>query len=374
MIKSVTYVCPTRGLHSLEPPEPYRLCRAAGAVKDLGIDRITLPLLEEPLYRSGKVRIAYLDGVVRSLDNIGESGAAACLVAPARMVLGLDWVPPYLVKAVKGPRGVPVFLEGRIRNLMPYDWWRDLDILQKRAEIFREICTAVAGHPALNCWIIMDRELDWFRPDPETADLVLKTRLSEIRERDEKIPVHIGISWTEFLDPQIVQALAAQVDGIRISGLDMRYPAFRCDGSHREELLMAAFLGAIADWLFRLPSELETGWKMTTWSDDPEAVHETHKRLSRKGLLGMNWLNLVDPEPDMLDKPPWVSNPSLGKVGLLDRALEPKGYADTWLGEKGNSRPDKDAFDFIDIGHEEYCLDPQIHLPRLWDHFRDSYR
>jgi len=28
--------------------------------------------------------------------------------------------------------------------------------------------------------------------------------------------------------------------------------------------------------------------------------------------------------------------------------------------------------DFIDIGQEEYLRNPQMHLPRLWEHFRES--
>ena len=59
-------------------------------------------------------------------------------------------------------------------------------------------------------------------------------------------------------------------------------------------------------------------------------------------------------------------------MGLLDENLEPKEWALSILrGLKGRSE-NRNTFDFIDLDKEEYLNAPEIHFPRLWDHFRDA--
>jgi hypothetical protein len=373
MTNSATYICPVRGLYSLEPPEPERIALAAKTTLDLGVNRLLIPILEEPLCVHKKKKIHYLDGVIRILDILGDKGIYAWLVAPARRILGLDWVAPYLVKAIKDPMGVPVFLEGRIRNLWPYNWWIDISVFQKRVLLFREICAAVSGHPALKGWVVLDRELDWYRPNLEAADLMLKSILGEIKERDENIPVYMGISWTELLEPTIAQTLVKQVDGLRVTGLDLKNLDLRGDGATNDELLKVSYLGAMCYWMFGLPYEVEAGWNLMNWGKDPELVFETLKTLSKNNLLHLDWINLIDPEPRLLEKPPWVTNPDLTKIGLLDNGLEPKEHIETWFKEINYAQSGEKSLNFIDLSRDEYAMDPQLHLPRLWEHFRDTY-
>ena len=373
MTVSATYICPVRGLFTQEPPEPERAFQASKVALDFGITRFMIPVLEEPLHSSKKLKNNYLDGIIQALDSIDDSGSTAFLITPARRILGLDWVPPYLVKAIKDPQGVPVVLENRIRRLRPYNWWKDISVFQKRVSIFRELCVAFSGHPALKGWIVMDRELDWYRPDFQAADLMLKSILAEIREKDETIPIHIGLSWAELLEPEVALKLTKQVDGIRLSGLDQINIALRSSGDLNEELLRAAYLGTIAEWIFGLPYEIEVGWDSIDWGKDPERIFETIRTLSEVGLMHMNWLSLMDPEPGLLDKPPWVNNPDLGKIGLFDWGLEPKAHTEAWVGGISHAQPSEDSTNFIDLSIDEYSLDPHMHLPRLWEHFRDIY-
>jgi len=149
MLISSTYICPVRGLASLEPPEPTRLGAAAKAAKGLGIQRLMLPVLEEALVGSGRSSVRYLDGLIRALDHVDEAGLTVWLIAPAQRVLGLHWMPPYLVGARQDQEADPVFVAGRLRRLGSFDWWKDASIIQKRIRAFRELVDAVSGHPAL---------------------------------------------------------------------------------------------------------------------------------------------------------------------------------------------------------------------------------
>jgi hypothetical protein len=83
-------------------------------------------------------------------------------------------------------------------------------------------------------------------------------------------------------------------------------------------------------------------------------------------------LSLIDPEPRLCTQPPWAFRPGLERVSLLDQHGEPKEHFETWLKVIFSSKPRAGINDFIDISPKEYIIDPHTHLPRLWDHFRES--
>lgn len=371
MLASASYVCPIRGLAGLEPPEPARLLQAAKVAKGLGIERLMLPVLEESLMGTKRAKVGFLDGLINALDRVAEAGVTAWLIAPAQSVLGLNWAPAHLVRAVRDPEADPVFVEGRVRNLRPLNWWENASIVQKRIEIFRELVAAISGHPAITGWVVLDRALEWSRPDLEAADLVLKSFMAEIRERNETAIISIGLGWSELLDPELVLALVRQVDGVRISGCEMRPPGLNAHADLAGELMVASYLGTMARWLFGRPTEVEIGWGMLDGTGDTEQTMESFKRLAGQGLAGAHWVSLIDPEPRLRSQPPWVLRPGLERVGLIDQGLEPKEHVETWLKQIRSGKPKDGVNDFIDISKQEYLDDPQTHLPRLWDHFRE---
>ena len=372
MLISATYICPVRGLASLEPPEPVRLGHATRVAKNLGLERLLLPVLEESLLKTSKAKVSYLEGLIKDLDQVAEADVTAWLIAPAYRVLGLDWVPPHLVKGFRDPKAGRVFVEGRLRNLWPYNWWDDLSILQKRIKIFGELVDAVSGHPALMGWIIMDRALEWSRPDPEVADLVLKSYVAEIRERDESGSICMGLGCSELMNPEMAQTLVQQVDGVRMSGLECLTKGLNNTTDLSGELLMAAYVGSLSQWLFGRPIEVEIGWGLLDQAGNPDMILEAGKRLAKQGMAGVTWLSLIDPEPRLYTKPPWGLRPGLERVGLLGQDLEPKEWVEPLLKEISTMETRYEVNDFIDLSPEEYLVDPQTHLSRLWDHFQES--
>ena len=372
MMISATYICPVKGLASLEPPEPARLGQAARVAQNLGLERLLFPVLEESLLETSRAKVSYLKGLIKGLDQVAEAGLTAWLIAPAQRLLGLDWVPPHLVKGVRDPGAGRVFVEGRLRNLRPYNWWDDLSILQKRIKISHELVAAVSGHPALMGWIIMDRALEWLRPDPEVADLVLKSYMEEIRERDETGSIFMSLSWSELLAPEMAQALTQQVDGVRVGGLESLPQRLDRPAGLVGELLMASYLGMLSKWLFGRPIEIEIGWGLLDQAGNPDMILEAGKRLARQSLAGMIWLSLIDPEPRLNTQPPWSQRPGLEQVGLLNHGLEPKEWVEPLLKEILTTKTRREVNGFIDLSLEEYLANPQTHLSRLWDHFRES--
>jgi hypothetical protein len=372
MLISSTYICPVKGLAGLEPPEPIRLGAAAKVAKGLGVKQLMLPVLEEALVGSGKALVRYLDGLIQALDHVDDAGLPVRLVAPAQRVLGLNWMPSYLVGARQDHEADPVFVDGKLRHLRPFDWWKDASIIQKRIRAFGELVAAVSGHPALTDWLILDRFLEWPRPELKQADVVLEALMAEIRERDETGSISLALGWLELLGPETAQALACQVDGVSIRGTDKKPPSLTTPAGLSGELMLASYWAAMAGWLVERPIEIEIGWGMSENPNNIGEAREGFKRMAVQGAAGANWITLIDPEPPLRSHPPWVLRPGLEGLALLDHDLEPKEGVETWFGPIEALEPRDDPYDFIDISREEYLDNPLTHLPRLWDHFRES--
>jgi hypothetical protein len=373
MEMAATYICPVRGLAGLAPPDPDTLWRAASVGRDLGLQRIFLPILEESLMGERRQKLGFMDGVIAALDRLDDAHLPARLILPAQRIMGFDWVPPYLVRPDVGPGAREVFTAGKSRTLSPYDWWGDGSIVEKRIKVFRELLGAVAGHPGIGGWLIMDRFLDWLKPASDVADLVMKSYLAEIRERDELGDVCMGLSWQALLDQEgLVIRLAAQVDCIRIAGLE-RPPAWVKDPMGLSvELKVMAYLGGLCQWLLERPVLVELGWGLLASADDPEDIVEAGRYISGQGLAGVSWLNLADPRPMLRTDPPWALKPGVEQAGLLDWGQEPKDRTQGWIEQIFKEEAGRGTLEFIDVSREEYLEDPKIHLTRLWDYFRTS--
>jgi hypothetical protein len=372
MLISSTYVCPVRGLADLLPPEPARLGQACKVAKSLGMDRLLLPVIEESMLRGVRASVSFLDGVIRGLDRMAEDRMEAWLIAPAQRVLGLDWAAPYLVRTARYPQGNKVFVDGRVRTLRPFEWWKDPSIIQKRIGVFREILSAVHGHPAITGWVILDGLLEWSRPDGHVAEMVLKSIMGEIRDRDEKASIFMSVGISALLDPEPVRILAGWVDGIRMVFVDNPLPELDRSADPGEELLRALYVGALGQWLLEKTVEVEAGWGLLGKGGNPQTYVEAGKFLAEQGLRGVTWLNLADPNPGLCDQPPWLLRPGLERAGLLDRALEPKNWVEAWFKEIHSAKMRATPYGFVDLSREEYLEDPPMHLKRLWEHYRES--
>ena len=372
MIVSADYICPVRGLTGLEPPKPETLRKAARAAKDLGLERIAIPLLEESLARGTKATIRFLDGLIMALDQIAESGLNALLIAPSSKLLALRWAPPYLVHGYRDPRAAPVFVDGALRTLHPLDWWADPPLIQSRLKLFRELLSAVSGHPGLKGWVLLDRAFEFFRPGLEPAEFVLRSYVSEIRERDETATVLLGLGRSDLIKPLPALGVASLVDGIRISGSEDSIPGLPMVSHLAGEAKLSAFLAAVSLWLFEKPLEIQMGFGGSLGMGDPEEVSVNLLRVAAQGPSSLNWMSLIDPEPELHKAIPWSLKPGLTRTGLLDPGFEPKKHTEEWIKTARVAEVGGHGSEFIDISREEYLDNPAMHLARLYDHFLES--
>jgi hypothetical protein len=340
--------------------------------KNLGVGKLYIPVLEESLFLPSRERISFLNGLLQALDRVEAGRMEASLILPAQKILGLTWVIPDLAKPVEDPGAERVFVAGKVRRLRPYNWWADPSIIQRRLKTFREALGALGSHPALSGLVIMDRALEWPRPNPEAALFFVKALIAEIQDqRKESNDVCIGLGWADLLAPGLAKKVLKEVDSIRFGGIQTPPKGIEEPANLAEEILLAAFVGTMASWLFERPVEVEVGWNGAKEDSDRDALLEACGRFGSRGPQGLTWITFVDAEPQALQAPPWGLRPDLGRVGLLDYQLNPKPQAEECIEEIRASEQSKKTYDFIDISREEYMEEPGMHILRLFEHFRE---
>jgi hypothetical protein len=331
-----------------------------------------LPVMEPALFGNRQSRIAYLNGIVKALDRVAEAGVRAWLVAPCYRTLGVIWPAPHMVTPIQNPLGDPVYLDGRVRYLRAFDWWKDTPTVQKRIYGLREVVSAAKDHPAISGWLIMDRDFEWIRPELQAADFVLRSFLAEIREKEGKGNVYLGVGWEELLYPELMRHLVKEVDGLRIGGLEKQPLGPEKHGTPETDVLQAAYVGVLAEWLSKKPVEVEIGWGLRKKMEDKDRWLEAGKTLAAQMLQGGVWFNLCDPEPGLYADPPWLIYPGLERAGLLDQRLNRKGWVEEWINMVKAVEPSEKSRDFLDLSPEEYLADPEKHFARLWHHFVEN--
>ncbi len=369
---SATYICPRRGIASLEPPDAKAAHQGSSAARELGIERLIMGVPEEALTVSKRNKVAYFDGLVHALDHVLDAGLQAWLLAPAHELLGVVWAPPYLVKPVPAKAFRPVFVDRKLRSLQPYAWWTDPALLQKRIMLLAELARAVLGHPALYGWLAMDGILDWHRPDAQAADYYLKALLAEIRQRDDKMAVFVRTDWRGLLAPGFEGHLATQADGLQLGTQRHVPPEFPAVTDTALGMHLAAFAGILAGWLWNCPVHVELGWHVPTSPGGFERSLEHAAALGRSGLAGVVWPTLADPQPALRTAPPWSLDARLSAQGILSTDGVPKDGAADWLKALRAGEPPEDPCGFIDIDREEYLADPAEHFHRLWNYYREG--
>jgi hypothetical protein len=120
---------------------------------------------------------------------------------------------------------------------------------------------------------------------------------------------------------------------------------------------------------FSRPTVVEVGWGFENSPGDSEWMAEVALMLGRQALSGIRWASPADPESGSSDAPPWVCRPGLNGMGLLDRDLEPKAWAEPCISRIRKAASEAKPADFVDVEATEYSEDPQMHFSRLWDHF-----
>lgn len=307
---------------------------------------------------------------------------------------GVNWMPPYMLESGKGDGRFPIFSQGNFQRAVVRNFYRERDIWKAQKLLIREVSNALQGHPAIWGWDLGNEpsNIVW-PPSKDLARAWLEEMVTELKRRDEGLPVTLGFHQEDLEEDRILgpKEGAEYCDVVSMhaySGyakwadgpLDEKVPLFL--------VLLTAWLGGKTEVLleeFGVPTEPD---KETLSQeererpididliseDDAEAYYrKVFELFIGNGFPGAFAWCFSDYEPALWDVPP-----------LNDRVYERYFGLFRWDGsakEAAKVIPTLDRgiakrelrWEWIDIKPDEYYESPREHLERLYRGFKDRF-
>jgi endo-1,4-beta-mannosidase len=363
-------------------------------ISGMGISSVRTFLLWEdfqPLPKS--VSTIMLDRLVDFLEIADARNPTVLPSLFTGYMSGLIWLPPWMLQATVSEHQPPVFSMDKVRRNMPKNPYIDVEIIEAQIFCLREVTNALAGHPALLGWDLGNEPSRWAVPPDETsANLWLQAMVETLKERDDAIPITLGLNG---LDLENRAGLTAKLAGEHLDYLSIQVWTQNVAWSTGPlDLAVVPFFGVVAEWLgskpvmvqeFGVPTipilsdsasrQFRAAKESFLVSEDDLAaqVAEAIANIGRFNIGGVFWKSYGDYHPTIWKWPPLAKNVGERFCGLLRHDGSPKPVAAAFVA--ANTGPSKEELtrDWLDMPEEDFYKDPRSSLARLYHRFREHY-
>jgi endo-1,4-beta-mannosidase len=291
---------------------------------------------------------------------------------------GVNWIPAWALGGSGSDRRFRVVSAGRVVRRGLRNWYSDPAVVDAQLLLATEAAATLAGHEAVWAWDLGNENSNCVIPPSSSSARAWLARLgSAIRSVDETALVTVGLHMEDLEEDRLLGPPEASeaCDLLSMHG----YPIYArwADGPTDDELL--PFLARVTRWLgdsrdlvfseFGLPSLLV--------EEDAAAAYTTRalEALRRAGCVGALLWCYSDYDPALGASPPFDLAPHERTFGLwrIDGSPKPAVAAITaFVGAERCTPRDADAW--IDIDKDEFLLDPNVQLPRLYRRYREQSR
>ena len=308
---------------------------------------------------------------------------------------GVNWIPPWALGGSDGDPRFRVVSGGRVVRRGLRNWYSDPAVGDAQALLAAEAAAALAGHEAVWAWDLGNESSNCVIPPNRSSARAWLARLTAaIRSADDTARVTVGLHMEDLEEDRRLgpREVSAACDLLSMHG----YPIYArwAAGPTDDELL--PFLARITHWLGEGRDVLFSEFGLPTYrrgdargqsaggrcptpliEEEVAAAYTTAalEGLRRAGCLGAFLWCYSDYAPSLSEHPPFDLAPHERTFGLwrVDGSPKPAvaavaafvgaerctpGYADAW----------------IDIGRDEFLLDPSVQLPRLYRRYGEQSR
>ena len=305
---------------------------------------------------------------------------------------GVNWIPPWALGGSDGDPRFRVVSGGTVVRRGLRNWYIDRAVGAAQVLLAAEAAAALAGHEAVWAWDLGNENSNCVVPPNRSSARAWLTRLgSAIRTADETALLTVGLHKEDLEEDRRLGPWEASeaCDLLSMHG----YPIYArwADGPTDAELLpflarMTRWLGDGGDVLFsefglptyRRDDPHEPGAGATPLVEEEAAAAYTTAALEGlrcAGCLGALLWCYSDYNPTLWQQPPFDLTPHERAFGLwrIDGSPKPAVAAITAFAGAERCRggyPDA----WIDIDREEFLLDPNVQLPRLYRRYREQSR
>jgi endo-1,4-beta-mannosidase len=305
---------------------------------------------------------------------------------------GVNWIPPWALGGSDGDPRFRVISGGRVVGRGLRNWYSDPAIGDAQVLLAAEAAAALAGHEAVWAWDLGNENSNCVVPPNRSSARAWLARISStIRTADPTALVTVGLHMEDLEeDRRLGPRQASQVcDLLSMHG----YPIYASWAHGARDELLVPFLARVTRWLgdgrdvlfseFGLPTyrrgdphEQRAGAEPLV-DEEAAAVYTTAalERLRRAGCLGALLWCYSDYDPALWENPPFdlASHERTFGIWRIDGSPKPAVAAiSAFVGAERCAPDHADAW--IDIDRDEFLLDPNTQLPRLYRRYREQSR
>ncbi len=339
-----------------------------------------------------RVSVKALEDLVRVADIAHDQRIKVLPAFFCGHMLGVNWVPSWLMEAGKGEGIYPLFSQGMIRKGRLRNMYSDREVWKAQKLLIHEITNALRAHPAVWGWDLGHRlSLLANPPSRDSARAWMEEMVTELKRWNSSLPIIVGLGQEDLEDARIPGPgdLAPYGDFFSLQVDPGR--AKWADGPTDEKAPL--FLGLVAQWLggkevlvgdLGVPTEpglprltsgdrQRLGGNRLVEEDEAEDFFQKSLDLLKKyGIRGALARSFGDYDSSLWDKPPLDNRVAERFCGLFRRDGSAKPAARLIREYPRERAPREISWDWVDVRPEEYYENPRGQLPRLYRRFKDQ--
>ncbi len=306
---------------------------------------------------------------------------------------GVNWIPAWALGGSDRDERFRVVSDGRVTGSGLRNWYSDPLIARAQALLATEAAGALAGHDAVWMWDLGNESSNCVIPPARSAAREwLRRIVSAIRAAAPKAPVTLGLHMEDLENDRVLGPREASevCDVLSMHG----YPIYArwAEGPTDEQLL--PFVADVTRWLAGGRDVLFAEFGLPTYRrgdpvgdavrlrdaislvEEQAAASYTERGLAalqRAGCVGAILWCYTDYDPAIWQHPPLDLAVHERPFGLwrADGSAKPSvAVVEAFAGARRLAGPDR--YPWIDLEPEEFLLDPDVELPRLYGLYRTS--
>jgi endo-1,4-beta-mannosidase len=334
-----------------------------------------------------------LDRLIAVADLAAGAGLALVPTLFTGHMSGVNWIPAWALGGSDRDERFRVVSNGRVTGCGLRNWYSDPLVTRAQALQATEAAGALAGHDAIWMWDLGNENSNCvIPPTRSSARERLRRIVSAIRTADPEARVTVGLHMEDLENDRMLGPREASevCDVLSMHG----YPIYArwADGPTDERLL--PFLADVTRWLaggrdllfaefglptFRRGDPVGDALSLRSASslvEEQAAAAYTERALAalqRAGCVGAMLWCYSDYESAIWEEPPLdlaVHERSFG-LWRADGSAKPSvAVVEAFAGARRLAGPD--GYPWIDREREQFLVDPDVELPRLYGLYRTS--
>jgi endo-1,4-beta-mannosidase len=334
-----------------------------------------------------------LDRLIAVADLAGAAGLALVPTLFTGHMSGVNWIPAWALGGTDRDDRFRVVSNGRVTGSGLRNWYSDPLIARAQAFLATETAGALAGHDAVWMWDLGNENSNCvIPPTRSSARSWLRQIAAAVRKADPNARLTVGLHMEDLESDRLLGPREASgvSDVLSMHG----YPIYSrwAHGPTDEQLL--PFLADVTRWLAGGRDVVFTEFGLPTYrvgdpigeaarrrnpralvEEDAAAAYTERalKALQRTGCVGAMLWCYTDYDSATWNEPPLDLAVHERSFGLWRADGSPKRSVAVVEGFAGARRRAGPAdYPWIDLEPEEFLVDPEVELPRLYGLYRTS--